>query len=229
MDRWIAATAAELMPEAAALRDAGHGRIVSYSKKVFIPLTRLCRDVCSYCTFAQAPRPGKAAYLSPDEVLAIARAGREAGCHEALFTLGDKPELRYRAAREELAARGYATTLEYLAAMCELVRRETELLPHANPGVMTRDGHRQPAPGERIAGHDAREHRGAALRPRRPALRLAGQATGRAARNAAAGGRACRAVHHRHPDRHRRDAARAHRGPDGHRARCTSATGTCRK
>jgi 2-iminoacetate synthase ThiH len=91
IERWITAPAAALMPEAAALRDAAHGRIVSYSRKVFIPLTRLCRDVCSYCTFARAPRPGEAAYLAPDEVLAIARAGREAGCHEALFTLGDKP------------------------------------------------------------------------------------------------------------------------------------------
>jgi len=139
IERWITAPAAALMPEAAALRDDAHGRIVSYSRKVFIPLTRLCRDVCSYCTFARAPRPGEAAYLAPDEVLAIARAGREAGCHEALFTLGDKPELRYRAARDALAALGYASTLQYLAAMCELVRRETGLLPHVNPGVMTRE------------------------------------------------------------------------------------------
>ena len=136
---WLNAGAADLMPQAAALRDAGHGRIVSYSRKVFIPLTRLCRDVCSYCTFARAPRPGEAAYLPPDEVLAIARAGREAGCHEALFTLGDKPELRYRAAREALQALGYASTIEYLAAMCDRVRRETGLLPHVNPGVMTRE------------------------------------------------------------------------------------------
>jgi FO synthase len=139
IERWLEAPAAALMPEAAALRDAGHGRNVSYSRKVFIPLTRLCRDVCSYCTFARAPRPGEAAYLAPDEVLAIARAGREAGCHEALFTLGDKPELRYRAAREALKALGCASTIEYLAAMCDLVRRETGLLPHVNPGVMTRE------------------------------------------------------------------------------------------
>src|SRR5262245_55708549 len=116
VDSWTSSPLAELMQRASALRDAGHGRIVSYSKKVFIPLTRLCRDVCSYCTFAHAPRSGEAAYLAPDEVLAIARAGRDAGCHEALFTLGDKPELRYRAAREALAALGYASTIEYLAA-----------------------------------------------------------------------------------------------------------------
>ena len=128
-----------LMAEAARLRDEGHGRLISYSRKVFIPLTRLCRDVCHYCTFAEAPTAGHALYLTPDEVLAIARAGEVAGCTEALFTLGDKPELRYGAAREALAALGYATTIEYLVAMCALVLRETSLLPHANPGVMTRD------------------------------------------------------------------------------------------
>jgi len=127
-----------MMAEAAALRDQAHGRLVSYSRKVFIPLTKLCRDVCHYCTFAERPRKGHAAYLSPDEVLAIARAGAAAGCTEALFTLGDKPELRYAAAREALAELGYATTNEYLTAMCALVLKQTGLLPHANPGVMTR-------------------------------------------------------------------------------------------
>jgi len=136
---YIDARAADLMPRAAALRDAAHGAIVSYSRKVFIPLTQLCRDSCHYCTFAIAPQPGQQAYLTADEVLAVARAGREAGCHEALFTLGDKPELRYKAARDELAALGYATTIDYLVAMCTLVRDETGLLPHVNPGVMSRD------------------------------------------------------------------------------------------
>ncbi len=127
------------MAEAGRLRDAGHGRLISYSRKVFIPLTHLCRDVCHYCTFAETPQPGKSAYLSPEQVLAIARAGKAAGCTEALFTLGDKPELRYVAAREALAAHGHETTIDYLTAMCALVLRETGLLPHANPGVMTRD------------------------------------------------------------------------------------------
>jgi FO synthase len=127
----------ELLPEAQALRLRGHGTLVTYSPKVFIPLTKLCRDVCHYCTFARPPRRGERAYLTPEEVLAVARAGEAAGCHEALFTLGDKPELRYRAAREELAALGHATTIEYLAAMCRLVLDETGLLPHANPGVMS--------------------------------------------------------------------------------------------
>ena len=127
-----------LMTLAAALRDAGHGGLVSYSPKVFIPLTQLCRDVCHYCTFAHPPRPGEPIYLDAEQVLAIARAGAEAGCHEALFTLGDKPELRYAAAREALDRLGHQTTLSYLAEMAALVLRETGLLPHLNPGVMTR-------------------------------------------------------------------------------------------
>src|ERR1700726_485130 len=129
----------ELLAAAQKLGREGHGNVVSYSRKVFIPLTRLCRDVCGYCTFATTPRKIGSAYLSPDEVLAIARAGRAAGCHEALFTLGDKPELRYAAARTALARLGYASTVEYLSAMCELVLAETGLLPHVNAGVMTED------------------------------------------------------------------------------------------
>jgi FO synthase len=126
-----------LMRVAAALRDAGHGGLVSYSRKVFIPLTQLCRDVCHYCTFAHPPRRGERVYLDREQVLEIARAGAKAGCHEALFTLGDKPELRYRAAREELAALGHETTLSYLAEMAALVLKETGLLPHLNPGLLT--------------------------------------------------------------------------------------------
>ncbi|RAI40743.1 7,8-didemethyl-8-hydroxy-5-deazariboflavin synthase [Rhodoplanes roseus] len=128
-----------LMRAAAAVRDAAFGDRITYSRKVFIPLTQLCRDSCHYCTFAHPPRRGEAAYLSPDEVLAIARAGAVAGCQEALFTLGDKPELRYRAARDELDRLGHATTLDYLFAMADLVRRETGLLPHLNAGTMTAD------------------------------------------------------------------------------------------
>ncbi|MDQ2911003.1 MAG: 5-amino-6-(D-ribitylamino)uracil--L-tyrosine 4-hydroxyphenyl transferase CofH, partial [Actinomycetota bacterium] len=127
----------ELAPEARALREAGHGRLVTYSPKVFVPLTKLCRDVCHYCTFAHPPRRGERAYLSESEVLGVARAGAAAGCHEALFTLGDKPELRYRAAREELRELGCETTLEYLARCARLVLEETGLLPHLNPGVLT--------------------------------------------------------------------------------------------
>ena len=128
---------ARLMADATALRDQGHGRVISYSRKVFIPLTKLCRDVCHYCTFAERPSKDHAPYLTRDEVLAIARAGAAAGCQEALFTLGDKPELRYGVAAEALAALGYPSTLAYLAALCEAVIAETKLLPHVNPGVMS--------------------------------------------------------------------------------------------
>src|SRR5262249_39805015 len=125
------------MAEARAVREARSGRMVTYSPKVFIPLTKLCRDVCHYCTFARAPRRGERAYLTVDEVLEVARTGERAGCREALFTLGDKPELRYRAAREELAALGFGSTLEYLAHAAQAVLDETSLLPHLNPGVLT--------------------------------------------------------------------------------------------
>src|SRR6202007_1249740 len=137
---WLeSAPLSELMAQAARKRDAAFGRNVSYSRKVFIPLTKLCRDVCHYCTFAERPRAGHAAYLSADEVLAIAKAGQAAGCTEALFTLGDKPDLRYRAAREALAELGHPTTISYLREMCALVLKQTNLLPHVNPGVMTSD------------------------------------------------------------------------------------------
>jgi FO synthase len=126
-----------LAAEARRLRELGHGRVITYSPKVFIPLTKLCRDVCGYCTFARPPRRGQRAYMREDEVLEVARAGAAVGCREALFTLGDKPELRYRVAREELAALGCSTTLEYLAHCARLVLEETGLLPHVNPGVMT--------------------------------------------------------------------------------------------
>src|SRR3954466_6599985 len=129
----------DLCVEARALRDEGHGPLVTFSPKVFIPLTQLCRDVCHYCTFAQPPRRAEAAYLDRDQVLAIARAGAEAGCKEALFTLGDKPELRYGAAREALTRLGHETTLSYLAEMAASVLKETGLLPHLNPGVMSRE------------------------------------------------------------------------------------------
>ena len=106
---------------AATLRDQGFHNIVTYSRKVFIPLTHLCRDVCHYCTFAQVPRKLKAPYMTVDEVLQVARHGAEMGCKEALFTLGEKPELRYKAAREALAEMGFETTLDYLCHVAEVV------------------------------------------------------------------------------------------------------------
>jgi FO synthase len=110
---------------------------VTYSRKVFVPLTHLCRDTCGYCTFAWPPKGDLPAFLPPDEVVDIARRGQEAGCTEVLFTLGDKPELRYPAAREWLDARGYDTTLAYLRAVAIQVIEATGLLPHLNPGVMS--------------------------------------------------------------------------------------------
>ncbi len=127
---------AALMREAAAIRDQGKGATVSYSRKVFIPLTELCRDVCHYCTYAKTPRQLDQIFLSPDQVLEIARAGKAVGCREALFTLGDKPELRYRAAREALAALGHESTIGYLKHVAQRVFDETGLLPHLNPGVL---------------------------------------------------------------------------------------------
>ncbi len=127
---------AELLAAASAQRS---GTRVTYSPKVFIPLTFLCNDACSYCTFAQPPARVPAPYLAPDDVLRIAREGARAGCHEALFTLGERPEERYPVAREWLAAHGYASTVEYLAAMCRLVLDEVGLLPHANAGALTAD------------------------------------------------------------------------------------------
>jgi FO synthase len=139
VDRLLEAPLDDLCDEAQRLREAGHGTTVTYSPKVFIPLTKLCRDVCHYCTFARPPRRGERAYMSIDEVRAIAEAGAAAGCKEALFTLGDKPELRYRVAREELASLGFATTLDYLGHAAQMVLDETGLLPHLNPGVMSVD------------------------------------------------------------------------------------------
>lgn len=122
---------------AARKRDEEFGPTVTYSRKVFIPLTQLCRDVCHYCTFAHPPKKGVAAYLSVEEAVEIARRGKQMGCKEALFTLGDKPELRYRVAREQLAAMGFDTTIAYLAHVAKAVFEETGLLPHVNPGLLT--------------------------------------------------------------------------------------------
>ena len=124
-----------LFAHARALRDEGRGPVVTYSRKVFIPLTTLCRDRCTYCTFAKPPGAG-GMYLEPDEVLAIARAGDESGCTEALFTLGDRPEERWPQAAAFLAARGLSSTIDYVAEMSAMVRSETSLFPHANPGLL---------------------------------------------------------------------------------------------
>ena len=128
-----------LMEQAEAMTLASFGATVTYSRKVFIPLTHLCRDVCHYCTFAKSPRNAGAPYLSIEQVLDIARAGEAAGCREALFTLGDRPEDRYAVARSALEAMGHGSTLSYLREAAAAVLAETSLLPHLNPGIMDDD------------------------------------------------------------------------------------------
>ncbi|MFT4748494.1 MAG: FO synthase, partial [Pseudohongiellaceae bacterium] len=128
---------AALVAEASLLRDKHHLNIVSYSRKVFIPLTHLCRDVCHYCTFAKTPKRIGQPYMSLEQVLELCHEGAKIGCQEALFTLGEKPELRYKAAREALQELGYETTIDYVHAVAESVLAQTGLLPHINAGNMT--------------------------------------------------------------------------------------------
>jgi FO synthase len=174
----VDASLAELQDAANLVRDRVYGTRITYSPKVFIPLTMLCRDKCGYCTFAQPPARLDAPYMSADEVVAVARAGAAAGCHEALFTLGERPELRYPAARDWLGRHGYGSTIAYVVAMAELVRVETGLLPHANTGAMTPDELRAlrtvaPSQGMMIESlrDDLDAHRGAP--DKTPARRLA--------------------------------------------------------
>lgn len=133
----LTAPVSELLKQSSALRDLHGAYRLTYSRKVFIPLTQLCRDICHYCTFAQTPRRLGSAYLSPDEVMDIARKGAEAGCKEALFTLGDKPELRYAAARQALSELGFNSTIDYLEHVAGRVLQDTGLIPHINAGVLT--------------------------------------------------------------------------------------------
>src|SRR5215212_11068791 len=130
---------AELTREAARIRDRAHGDRVTFSPKVFIPLTMLCRDRCGYCTFAKPPAHLVSPYLELDDVLDIARRGAALGCHEALFTLGEAPEDRYPEAAAWLAARGYGSTVDYLVAAAGAVLTETGLLPHANAGALSEE------------------------------------------------------------------------------------------
>ena len=221
---------ARLSSVAARVRDAGleaAGRpgVITYSRKVFIPLTRLCRDRCHYCTFVTVPgklrREGHGMFLSPDEVLDIARQGAALGCKEALFTLGDRPEDRWPEAREWLDAHGYDDTLAYVRAMAIRVLEETGLLPHLNPGVLSWTDLQRLKPvapsmgmmlettATRLWSEPGGPHHGSPDKePGRPA--------------AGAGGRRPqqRPVHHRHPHRHRRDATRS--GP----SRCSRSAGS---
>ena len=140
-----------LFTEASRLRDEGKGRTVTFSRKVFVPLTTLCRDTCTYCTFAKPPGAG-GEYLSPEDVMAIVAAGESHGCTEALFTLGDQPEERWKAARNFLSDRGHDTTLDYVQAMTERVVAETAVFPHANPGLMDEDAQRALRPSNPSMG-----------------------------------------------------------------------------
>ena len=198
----------DLLAEARRLRP---GPLVTYSPKVFVPLTTLCRDVCGYCTFARPPRRGERAFMTEDEVLAIARAGAAAGCREALFTLGDRPELRYKVARDELRALGCETTLDYLARCARLVLDETGLLPHLNPGVMTREELAALRPVSASMGIMLETTADRLGETRRAALGLAGQDPGAPAGDDPARGRARDSLHQRDPHRDRGDARGADR------------------
>lgn len=182
----------DLMIEvAAAIRDQAFGDAVTYSRKVFVPLTRLCRDKCGYCTFARSPRTSESAFLVPDAILEIVEAGRRAGCKEVLFTLGDQPEARYPSVREELARLGHDSTLGYLEAMARMVMERTGMLPHLNPGVMSREAVERLRPVSASMGlmlestAERLTHRGgphAGCPDKRPAVRLAAiEAAGEAA------------------------------------------------
>ncbi len=126
-----------LLEAASSLRTRAKGRTISYSRKAFLPLTTLCRDYCGYCTFRRDPGEPGGRYMTPADVLAAAERAREAGCHELLFSLGDQPEIEFPEAREFLRSQGYTRTIEYLAAMTRLALEQTQLLPHANPGLMS--------------------------------------------------------------------------------------------
>ena len=129
----------ELCLTAASIRDTSKGNTITFSPKVFIPLTHLCRDYCGYCTFRKDPEDIRNLYMNPEEILKVVKSGEKLGCTEALFTLGERPELRFKEAQKWLTERGYKTTLEYLTAMCKLVIENSDLLPHANPGTMSKN------------------------------------------------------------------------------------------
>jgi FO synthase len=129
----------ELLATSVAVKERSHPGVITYSRKVFLPLTNLCRDYCGYCVFRRDPKDSGAHTMTPDEVLEVTKAGEKLGCREALFSLGDKPELAFPEMRATLRKLGYKSTLHYLEAMCELVLRETSLLPHANPGLMSEE------------------------------------------------------------------------------------------
>ena len=220
----------DLMAEAARLRDSAHGARITFSPKVFIPLTMLCRDRCGYCTFAEAPcAPRRSLPLAIDEVVDIARRGAALGCHEALFTLGEAPEDRYPVAAEWLAAHGYSSTVDYLVARARPSSRRPGLLPHANAGALSQPELERLRPSVAVAGNDDRDARGSPRGTGRPARWCAGQDPRAPAGHARSRGTRRDPVHHRHPRRDRRDTAPSGSTRSSRSARRTSATGTCKR
>ncbi len=221
-DDLLAAPLDRLVAEAAAVRDAQFGTRVTFSPKVFVPLTMLCRDRCGYCTFAKAPARVTAPYLTPDEVLAIARRGADLGCREALFTLGEAPEARYPVGRR--VARGARVRLDR-----RLPRRRRAVgarrdrpAPPRQRGCAGAARARAAARGQPVAGDDDRDARGAARRARRPAPRRARQDARAPARHARRGRTRGDPVHHRHPRGNRRDTRGTPRRAGGDRRRASS-------
>src|SRR5690606_20645420 len=229
-DRLLAAAA---LVRDAHLTDQGHPGVLTYSRNVFIPLTRLCRDRCHYCTFVTVPgKVPHSLYLERDEVVEIARKGAELGCKEALFTLGDRPEARWPQAREWLEARGYSSTVDYVRACAIAVLEETGLLPHLNPGVLSWVELQRLKPGAarmgavvettaaRLGAEGGGPHHrlAAVVGEGRPALRLAGQGTRGPVARARRRRPGRRAVHHRDPDRDRGEPRGAGRVVAGHPA-----------
>ncbi len=209
---WRGAATRDLGARAAALRDRGHGALVTYSRKVFLPLTQLCRDSCHYCTFAKAPRRLKSPYMTIEPAVSVAAEGARLGCKEALFTLGERPELRYRAA-SGLARRARLLQHPALSRGGRSRRPRSHRLAAAHQcGLHDRARDGDASAGQRVDGLDGGEHGGAPVREGRSALWVAGQGAGRAARMHRRGGPAKNSVHHRDLDRYRRDPGRADRG-----------------
>ncbi len=202
---------AELMAAARDLRDQGHDRLVTYSRKVFIPLTRLCRDVCHYCTFATMPRHLASPYMTADEAVELAMQGKAMGCKEALFTLGEKPELRHDAARAALDEMGFATTLEYVAHVAKRVLLETGLLPHINAGCMSPLEIGMLRPVSASMGIMLESVSSRLCEKGQVHYRLAGQGSRTAPADAGGLWPGGSALYHRHPDRHRRNPEGDHR------------------
>ncbi len=216
------------MAAASELNRRGHGTTVTYSRKVFIPLTNLCRQKCGYCTFARGPHDPIAHTMTPDEVLAVARAGARQGCKEALFSLGERPEEIYDVVRDDLARYGHRTMSSYVREMCELVLRETGLQPHVNQGIMERD--------EIVSLREVSASMGMMLETTSMRLHERGRRTGTARGRFPRSGCARCASPARSASRGRRgsSSASARRGRSGstrcwRSASCTSATATSRK